>query len=332
MSTHLAHSNLPTPFERLRIARQIIKQEFEALQRLHDHLPAEFDQAIELILNCQTNLVISGIGKAGWIGQKLSATFASTGTPSFFLHPSEAMHGDFGRIRSTDVVVMLSNSGETGEVLQLLPPLQRQQIPIIAVTATERNSLAQQATCVLNYGSNREACALGLAPSTSTTLMLALGDALALVVSQARQFSPLDFAKFHPGGSLGKKLSLVDEIMRPLNECRVAQQHETIRQVYTRLKGPARRSGAVLVVNQDGSMCGLFTDSDLARLLEQARDEFFDHPISEMMTPQPITIASQSKTVKAVELLAKHNISELPVVDNRRHPIGLIDITDVVGF
>ncbi|HMO93196.1 MAG TPA: KpsF/GutQ family sugar-phosphate isomerase [Pirellulaceae bacterium] len=268
-----------TAFERLRFARDVIKQEFEALQRLYENMPVEFNQAVDIILECPSNLVVSGIGKAGWIAQKLSATFASTGTPSIFLHPSEAMHGDLGRVRPTDVILILSNSGETTEVLQMLPTFKRQENQIIAMTGGERNTLANNATCVLNYGQSREACALGLAPSTSTALMLAMGDALALVVADAKDFSSVDFAKFHPGGSLGRKLTSVRETMRTLAECRVANQAETIRQAYTRCSRLERRTGAIMIVDANQVLCGLFTDSDLARLLEKGRDEVLDQPI-----------------------------------------------------
>lgn len=332
MSNAASKERMPTTFERLSAARNVIRQEFEALQRLHQRLPDDFSLAIDLILECRGSVIVTGIGKAGWIGQKISATLASTGTPSHFLHPSEAMHGDLGRIRTGDIVLVLSNSGETGEILQLLPTLHKNQTPVISLTATETNSLAKASTCVLNYGANQEACSLGLAPSTSTTVMLALGDALALTVSQARDFVATDFARFHPGGSLGRKLSSVDDIMRKLDSCRVARDNETVRQIYTRLHGPDRRSGAILLVDEAGKLTGLFTDSDLARLLEKAQDEFFDQSVSKVMTKNPITVTSGTKTKFAVETMACHNISELPVVDSRSHPVGLIDVTDIVSM
>jgi len=323
---------LTNEFERCRRARDIIRAEAEALDRLSHQLPADFSAAVDSILACRSNLIISGIGKAGWIGQKLSATFASTGTPSHFLHPSEAMHGDLGRIRDDDIVLLLSNSGETEEILSLIPTFKKRELLLIAMTAGAGSCLARSADLLLDYRAPSEACALGLAPSTSTTVMLALGDALALVTSAARQFTTHDFAKFHPGGNLGRKLSLVQEVMRPLSTCRVARCEETVRAVYTRLRGPMRRSGAILVQNEHNRLAGIFTDSDLARLLEQARDDFFDQPICEVMTRSPITIAADAKTLLAVETLACHNISELPVVDRLQKPLGIVDVTDVIGL
>ena len=330
--SNAASSNLETKFERLAAARTIIRQECDALEKLQKSMPADFDDVVQLLLSCRGCVIVTGMGKAGWVGQKISATLASTGTPSHFLHPGEAMHGDLGRIRAEDIVLVLSNSGETAEILQLLPALEKNQIRFVALTASEQCTLAKSADFVLNYGVNREACSLGLAPSTSATVMMALGDALSLTVSQARQFLPTDFAKFHPGGSLGLKLSTVDEVMRPLKDCRLASDEETIRQVYTRLSGPHRRSGAILLLNQSGELSGIFTDSDLARLLEMSKDDLFDGPINQVMTAEPIQIESGSRTSLALELLAKHNISELPVVNSSGKPIGLIDVTDLVAI
>ena len=325
-------STAVTPLQPFRIAQQVIQAEANALTKLANHLPADFPDAVDIVTNCEGCVIVCGIGKAGWIGQKVSASLASTGTRSHFLHPSEAMHGDLGRIAPNDVVLMFSNSGETAEVLQILPTLAAFEIPLIAVTSKTTSTLAKQAAAVLDYGKYHEACSLGLAPSTTTTVMLALGDALALVVSETKGFKATDFAKFHPGGSLGLRLSRVEEIMRPVAECRVAKETETIRQLYIRLCGPSRRSGAILITNETGSLTGLFTDSDLARMLEREQDAKFDSPVSTVMTHNPITVEVGSKTLAAVDVLATRNISELPIVDKHNRPQGLIDITDVVGL
>ena len=314
------------------LAADVIRNEARALERLATRLPAGFAEAVEWLVACRGGVIVTGIGKAGWIGQKISATLASLGTRSHFLHPSEAMHGDLGRIADEDMVLALSNSGESAELLQILPLLRRRQIPIVAVTATEQNSLAQQASLTLAYGDHGEACFLGLAPTTSTTVMLALGDALALAAAQQRAFRPIDFAKYHPGGSLGRSLSTVDEIMRPIAQCRVASHQATVRSVFVDSQHAGRRSGAILLIDAAGRLHGLFTDSDLARLLERQQEDRFDSPISEVMTPNPITIQSGQLTRLAVETLATHNISELPVVDGEHRPVGVIDITDVVGL
>jgi arabinose-5-phosphate isomerase len=316
----------------LRQGREIIQQEAAALQKLSNHLPVQFHDAVEMILELRGALIVTGVGKAGWIGQKISASFASIGTVSHFLNPAEAIHGDLGRIGPHDVVLALSNSGESSEIVQILPRLNQATIPIIVITSGANSTLAKHASLVLDYGTFAEACHLGLAPSTTTTVMLALGDALVLVVSRLRNLLPHDFVKFHPGGSLGKQLSTVDDLMRPMSQCRVALEIETVRAVYVRHRGKDRRVGVILVVDDDGRLTGVFTDSDLARLLEREQDSFFDQPIKQVMTREPVTIASGTRTMLAVETLACRNLSELPVVDRSKRPIGLIDITDVVSL
>jgi len=320
------------PFEQFRLARQVIQTEATALEYLSNHIPAGFAQAVRVICDCEGSVIVSGIGKAGWIAQKISATLASTGCRSHYLHPSEAMHGDLGRIGPRDIVLVFSNSGETSEVLQLLPTFEKIEVPIVAVLGTLDCSLGRAATVCLPYGKVTEACTLGLAPSTSTALMLAMGDALSLVASRQKGFRPIDFAKYHPGGSLGKKLSTVNEVMRPIQECRVAADSASVRQTFVGLKGRDRRTGAVLLVDANKRLTGLFTDSDLARILEQGQDEQLDRPISSVMTRRPKTVECGSRTTVAVEILACHNISELPVVDNAGRPLGIIDITDVISL
>ena len=333
----IAYKFNPTPdrltgFEQLKMAGDVIRAEAEGLQKLAGQLPDDFLDVVDAILNCRGAVIVTGMGKAGWIGQKVSASLASTGTRSHFLHPGEAFHGDLGRIGAEDFMLAFSNSGETSEVLQLLPSIQNFGNPVIAVTSNERSTLAKQANWVLNYPKQPEAGHLGLAPSTSTTQMLALGDALTLVLSRTRTFRDIDFAKFHPGGSLGRKLALVEEVMRPLDQCRVAKENETVRQIYVRYSGRGRRVGIILVVDAFGKLTGLFTDSDLARLLEKEQDHSFDSPIAELMTREPTTVPAGSRTELAIELLACKNLSELPVVNERGIPLGLIDITDVVNI
>lgn len=319
-----------TEFEYFRRAKDVLKAEIQAAESLAKNIPHGFAAAVEKMVDCSGSVIVMGIGKAGWIGQKVSASLASTGTCSHFLHPSEAMHGDLGRIAANDIVLIFSNSGNTPELVQLLPPLKRRCIPIIAVSGSENNEVASAAEIVLAYGAVTEACHLGLAPSTSTTMMLLLGDALCLVAAQRRNFTPGDFVRYHPGGSLGLKLSRVEEVMRPLRQCRVAESQQTVRQVFTGSASRDRRSGAVLIVQTDKTLCGLFTDSDLARLLEQQRDDCFDKPIADVMTCNPKKITFGSATQTAVDLLSKHDISELPVVDLYNRPVGMIDITDVL--
>ncbi len=320
-----------SPFEQLRFARQVIRQEGEALLVLADRLHDEFCDALHLLHECQGNVIVTGMGKAGLVGQKIAATFASTGTSSHFVHPAEAVHGDLGRIHRLDVVLALSFSGRTEELTRLLPSLSSSAIPLIAVTGDATSPLGRAAHVTLELGPMREACSLGLAPSTSTTAMLALGDALALVLSRMRGFGRHDFARFHPGGSLGRKLAKVEEVMRPLAECRVAGQAQTVRQVLVQVSRPGRRTGAIMLVDEGGRLAGLFTDSDLARMLEHSQESALDAGIDRVMTRQPLTVVSGTLLSRAVELLAEKRFSELPVVDEAGKPIGLIDITDVVA-
>jgi arabinose-5-phosphate isomerase len=275
-------------------------------------------------------VVVTGVGKAGLIGRKLSATFSSTGTRSHFLHPTEARHGDLGCVGAQDVVVALSNSGETEELLGLILPLREQGVPLIAVTRDMQNALARAARVVLSTGRHREAGPLALAPTCSTTAMLALGDALALVTSHARGFTAENFSKFHPAGSLGRQLCPVRDVMRKGADIRVAEQSQTVREVMIQLSRPGRRSGAVMLVNSDGRLTGLFTDSDLARLFETRRDEQLDQAIELVMTRNPITTAPGVLLPEAIHLMSERKLSELPVIDERRIPLGLLDITDVL--
>lgn len=328
-----AVSQIPsTNFERLRRAREIINAEGKALAALAVRLDDGFCRAVELFFQCRGCVLVTGMGKAGLVGQKISATLASTGTRSHFLHPAEAVHGDLGRIHPNDVVLMLSQSGETAEVTQLLPSLKHLAVPIVAITSRAHSQVALAADVVLDLGPVEEACRHGLAPSTSTTTMMALGDALALVTSGMRGFQPQDFAVFHPGGSLGRRLAKVEDVMRPLAECRVANDNTLVREVYVAASRPGRRTGAIMLVGSDGRLTGIFTDSDLARLLEKRRDSAIDGPVRDVMTAAPTAIRQGVMLDEAIELLADRKISELPVVDDSGRPLGLIDITDVVGL
>ncbi|MCU0961010.1 MAG: KpsF/GutQ family sugar-phosphate isomerase [Pirellulaceae bacterium] len=320
-----------TPFERLRFGRDVIRAEAEALEGLADRLGDDFGRAVDLLLNCLGSVIVTGMGKAGLIGQKIAATLASTGTRAHFLHPAEAVHGDLGRVQADDAILALSFSGETAEVTRILPSLAAIGAPLIAITGQPRSALAQAARVTLDLGPLREACWLGLAPSTSTTAMLALGDALALVVSRCRHFDQRDFARFHPGGNLGRQLAQVEEVMRPLSECRLALQTQSVRGVLVSSSRPGRRTGAIMLVDEDEMLTGLFTDSDLARMLERNQDAALDGPIEEVMTRQPTTVRSGTLLGQAVAILAARKISELPVVDAAGRPVGLLDITDVVG-
>lgn len=320
-----------SPFEQLRLARDIVRLEAQALGLVADSLGEDFCAAARLVGDCRGSVIVSGMGKAGLVGQKIAATLSSTGTRSHFVHPAEALHGDLGRLHTDDVVLMLSYSGHTDEITRLLAPIAELGVPLLAMTGRLDSPLAKAASVVLHLGVIREACPLGLAPSTSTTAMLALGDALALVVSRMKHFTADDFARFHPGGSLGLKLSNVEQAMRPVADCRVATSVQSVRAALIAESRPGRRTGAIMVIDDAGRLAGIFTDSDLARLLENRRDEAIDSPIAAVMTASPTTVTIGTRLAKACEILAARKISELPVVDDDYKPVGLIDITDLVG-
>lgn len=320
-----------SPAEQLRYAREIIQIEGQSLLNLAERVDGEFCRAIELLYACRGSVIVTGMGKAGLIGQKIAATLASTGTRSHYLHPGEAVHGDLGRIHADDTVIMLSQSGETEEVLRLLPSLISLEVALIAITTQPASTLGRAATVVIDLGPLQEACSLGLAPSTSTTAMLAMGDALALVTSRMRDFRREDFARFHPAGSLGRQLSKVEDYMRSLSECRLAVDSQSVREVFVRRSQSGRRSGAIMLTDAAGKLAGIFTDSDLARLFESRRDAALDGPIAAVMTARPCTVPEGSMMVDAMAIMAERKISELPVVDASGRPLGMLDITDVVG-
>lgn len=333
MSVAADHRLVPLPHvEQIRRARAVLALEAASLRELADRIDAEFCSAVERLHGVAGRVIVTGLGKAGLIGRKIAATLSSTGTQAHFLHPVEAMHGDLGCLTPNDALLALSNSGETEEICRLVSIVKRLNVPIVAITAVDTSTLGSQADVTLRLGRLEEAGPHGLAPTTSTTAMLALGDALALVLSEAKGFTPRQFAVYHPGGSLGRKLQTVGETMRQGAELRIAGRRTTIRDVFVRQSMPGRRTGAVMLVDEDGRLVGLFTDSDLARLLERRREDRLDRPIGEVMTPHPLTVGPEELLLDAVELLRRNKVSELPVVDADGKPIGLIDITDVIGL
>lgn len=318
-------------FDPILFAREVLQEEARAVLKLSQSLCGEsFTSAVQLLMECRGRVIVSGMGKAGLIGNKLAATLASTGTCSHFVHPAEAFHGDLGRFHDSDCVVILSRSGQTEEITKILPSLQQRAIPIIALTARPASPLGRAARVILDIGDAPEVCNMGLAPSTSTTLMLALGDALALTVSRFKGFRSEDFARYHPGGSLGRKLAPVEQLMRPLVDCRIADWKATVRQVVADPQAGRRRTGAVMLVDDQGTLRGIFTDSDLARLVADTSADL-DQPVANVMTVSPKTIRSGQTIAEAIETLDEYRISELPVVTADGRVVGLIDITDLLG-
>ncbi len=322
----------PADSESLSFARDVLLSESRAILNQIERLDRRFCAAVELLTSCSGSVVVTGMGKAGLIGRKISATLSSTGTPSHFLHPAEAFHGDLGTVRPDDVVLALSYSGETEELSQILAPLRSRSIPIVSIVSTAASSLGRASTLVLEIGSIEEADALRLAPSSSAAAMLAVGDALALAASRRRKFRAEDFAKFHPGGSLGRRLSRVDDLMRPLSQCRVASDALSIREIFVSCRKPGRRVGAILLTDAEGRLTGVFTDSDLAKLFETRDADFFDRPIRDAMTRFPSVVRSGALMSEAIATLSSRKISELPVLDERGVPLGLLDVTDLVDF
>jgi len=318
--------------ERLEYARQIIRAEAQALEEVAGRLDESFLEVVDLIYHCPGRVAVTGTGKSADVGQKIAGTLNSTGTRAYVLDATKAMHGDLGMVHPSDVALVLSHSGESEEIVRLLEPLRQLAGAVVALTGHANSSLARHADVALVYGPLSEACPLGLAPSTSTTAMVALGDALAFVLSRLRDFTHEDFARFHPAGSLGRQLLKVEAVMRHGPDLRLASCEESVRNVFARSRRRGRRTGAVMLTDAAGRLCGLFTDSDLARLIEQRRDAALDRPIQEVMTAHPLTVPQGSRLLEAVEVLRSHKISELPVVDAAGRPVGLIDITDLMGL
>jgi arabinose-5-phosphate isomerase len=318
--------------DRLAYAKEVVRAEAAALEQVADRLDGAFLEAVELIRCCAGRVGITGTGKSADVGQKIAGTFNSTGTRAYVLDATRAMHGDLGMVHPNDVVLALSHSGESEEIVRLLSPLRQIATAVIGLTSEGNSTLAIKSDVAIVLGPLVEVCPLGLAPSTSTTAMIAVGDALAFVLTRLRDFTREDFARFHPAGSLGRKLLRVEAVMRQADEMRLASQDASVREVFSQVRRRGRRTGAVLLTDSDGRLRGLFTDSDLARLFEQRRDAALDRPIREVMTPEPFTVTLGTRVIDAVELLSQRKISELPVVDGVGRPAGLLDITDLIGL
>ena len=320
------------PFDRLAFARHVLRTEAAALATATDRLDESFDRVVGSIKSCRGRVAVTGIGKSADVGQKLVGTLNSTGTRAYLLDAARAVHGDLGMVHADDVALLLSHSGESEEIVRLLGPLRRLATGLLAITGNAKSSLARTADSAIVYGPITEACPLALAPSSSTTVMLALGDAIAFTLLEERQFTAEDFAKFHPGGSLGRKLATVEDTMRRGDELRIAPETETVRSVFARVRHEGRRTGAIMLVDADGRLAGLFTDSDLARLFEQRSDSLFDMPISSVMTKRPIVIGTAARVAEALHILKTRKFSELPVTDADGRPVGMLDITDLIGL
>jgi arabinose-5-phosphate isomerase len=316
-----------------KFAREVIAAEAAAVASMAAAVnsPA-FERAVRLILECRGSILTSGIGKAGHVARKLSATLASTGTPSHFLSAADAVHGDLGSIRKGDVALILSSSGESDEILRLLNLIKKLNHPVIAMTASASSGLGRFADVVIEMGNIQEPCPLGLAPSASTTAMTALGDALALSVMKLRNFTSEDFALFHPAGQLGRKLIRVREAMtfRRGENLPVASESLSVGQVLHEVSQIKRRSGAVILIDAQGKLSGIFSDGDLRRLITDNDGSALQRPIEQVMTRAPKRVVESALAGEAMAIMRQYRIDELPVVDDRDHPVGLIDVQDLV--
>lgn len=319
---------MSTPKSYIESATRTINLEAEAVSDLLNFLDESFDTACELMLNCKGRVIITGMGKSGHIGNKIAATLASTGTPSFFVHPGEASHGDMGMFTSQDVVVALSNSGETAEIVTILPLIKRMNAPLISITANPHSTLSLAADANLHIGVEKEACPLGLAPTSSTTAQLVLGDALAIALLEAKGFSAEDFAFSHPGGSLGRKLLLkVKNLMHSQQDTPIVSENTTINDAL--LEVTRKRLGMTTVVNQDGQLIGIFTDGDLRRTLDQEID-LKNTPISQVMTHNCTTVSPELLAAEALQIMQSKAINALVICDAEKRPVGALNMHDML--
>lgn len=312
----------------LALAKEVLQLESSEIEALAQRLDHRFSEAVSLILQCKGRVVVSGMGKSGHIGGKIASTLASTGTPAFFMHPAEASHGDLGMIAAGDVVIALSNSGESDEVLAIVPPLKRLGASIIAITGNDASSLAKAADIHLSAHVSREACPLGLAPTSSTTVALALGDALALCVLDLRDFTAEDFARSHPGGSLGRRLLVhVCDVMRTGTSIPHVPEHASLAEAL--LEMSRKGLGLTAVVNAEHQPVGIFTDGDLRRAFEQ-NVNVMTAKILDVMHVNPSTIHQDQLAIAAVEIMEQRKINGLLVVDEAGHLVGALNMHDLL--
>lgn len=312
-----------------KIAKEVINIEIKALSDFRRAINDDFNTAVNILKKCSGKVVIIGLGKSGIIGQKISATLSSTGTPSIYLHPVEAAHGDIGVIRKKDVIIVISQSGETEEITDLLPSLNDLKIPVIAITGNKNSTLSRNATCIIDSYVREEACPMGLAPTASSIVQLAIGDALAIALLKMKKFKKEDFAKLHPGGILGKKLTLkVGDIMHTGDELPIVKKNIILKKAL--LIMTKKRFGCIAVVDEKNRLCGIFTDGDLRRLIEKNENPF-SLKISSIMITKPKTIKEEELVVDALTVMEKNKITVLLVPDKKKRLKGIIHLHDILS-
>jgi arabinose-5-phosphate isomerase len=321
---------LARPSAQLDYARTVLESEARAIQGVSKHLDARFTAALELLLACPGQVVVTGMGKPGFIAQKISATLASTGVRSIYLHPAEAVHGDLGRVARGDVVLALSNSGATEELVRILPALRRLGAKIIAITGDGSSALARGSDVVLEIGRIDEACPMGLVPTASSAALHAIGDALAMTMLKSRQFTSNEYALFHPGGKLGRSVMRVFEVMRSGNANPVVKETAKLSEAVVVMTNTPGRPGAANVVDKSGRLVGIFTDGDLRRLVERGQTDF-DAPVKDVMGKRPRFIGPEELVLTAAAQMRETKVDQLPVVDADGKPVGLLDVQDLLA-
>ena len=313
----------------LTLAKQVLEIEAQAIRALVARMDERFERAVELLFECRGRVVVTGMGKSGIVARKIAATFASTGTPSFFLHPAEALHGDLGMLVAGDAAVALSYSGETEEIVRLLDTIKRLGVPLIAMTGAPASTLAQAGDVALDVSIAREACPLGLAPTASTTAMLALGDALALALLERRGFSPEDFANLHPAGRLAGRLRRVEHLMHVGDEIPIVRPSTPMSEVIYEMS--RKGLGVTSVVDEDGKLVGILSDGDLRRLLQRRKKDVLDLTAGECMTRHPVTIPRHELAAAALRLMETRRITSLLVTDAEGRLEGVLHLHDLWG-
>jgi arabinose-5-phosphate isomerase len=314
--------------KRITRAAEVIRQQAEQIDKLAKRLDEDFDRAIDTLLSCEGRVIVTGMGKSGIIARKITATLNSTGTPSMYLHPSEGMHGDLGIVTPDDVVLILSKSGDTDELSQLIPPFKRLGVPIIAIVGNVDSPLARKCDVILDASVDAEADSFDLVPTTSSTAELVMGDALAVVLFEMRGFSPEDFALRHPGGALGRRLLLrVCDLMHTGDEMPIVGETDLVKDAIIEMT--SKRLGLAVVVDEDGRLIGIYTDGDLRRTVEKGND-FLTRLISAYMTRDPKVIESDALAEKALAVMEKHSITSLAVVDENDRPTGILHLHDIL--
>ncbi|MBS1866461.1 MAG: KpsF/GutQ family sugar-phosphate isomerase [Acidobacteria bacterium] len=311
-------------------ARRVLRIEAQAIQDVLARLDATFDRAVDLFFHCKGRVVVAGMGKSGIVGRKISATLSSTGTPSFFLHPAEALHGDLGMIARGDAMLAVSYGGETREIVALLDALKRLEIPLVSLTGNPKSTIALASEVVLDASVNEEACSLNLAPTASTTVAMAIGDALAISLLEKRDFRHDDFAALHPAGSLGKRLLRVDKAMHTGDALPKVSPQTAMPEAFHEMS--AKKLGMTTVVNGDGTLAGILTDGDLRRLMERHGGATLEMTVAQCMNPTPQTVKANVLASEALTLMEKRRITSVVVVDDAKRVLGVVHLHDLWGM